>query len=101
MILIILRGTFGGGLRNIKAIIWLSKLGRTYVSLRSLRQGELGFQRIYDMNLALVVKLGCKLAKEHSLWTDLLKSKYLKKRELFYKHQLKEVILTSTKSKRP
>lgn len=46
--------------------------------------GELGFRRFKDMNVALLAKLGWKLANgEDCLWTRLLKAKYLQKTTFF------------------
>ncbi|KAH7542709.1 hypothetical protein FEM48_Zijuj02G0103000 [Ziziphus jujuba var. spinosa] len=46
--------------------------------------GGLGFRRFKDMNLALVAKLGWKLASdEECLWTRLMKAKYMRNETFF------------------
>lgn len=46
---------------------------------------NLGFRRFKDMNLALIAKLGWKIASgEDCLWTRMLKAKYLQN-EMFFK----------------
>ncbi|XP_015873962.1 uncharacterized mitochondrial protein AtMg00310-like [Ziziphus jujuba] len=76
----------------IKCFWWGAKASRShYLAFKSWgslcqpkKAGGLGFRKFKDINIALLTKLGWKLAKgEESLWTRLLKAKYLKNKTFF------------------
>lgn len=51
---------------------------------RPKNDGELGFKLFYDINLALLSKLAWKIDEGNdTLWTNLLRTKYLKGQSFF------------------
>ncbi|KAH7533562.1 hypothetical protein FEM48_Zijuj04G0144400 [Ziziphus jujuba var. spinosa] len=76
----------------IRRFWWGAKEGsKHYLALKSWNLlcqpkalGGLGFRKFKDFNLALLAKLGWKLAKgEESLWTQIIRAKYLRNKSFF------------------
>ncbi|KAF3437209.1 hypothetical protein FNV43_RR19962 [Rhamnella rubrinervis] len=76
----------------VRQFWWGSKQGKNrYLALRNWKElckpkdvGGLGFRSFWDYNTALLSKLGWKIASgEESLWSELLKARYLRHDDFF------------------